>query len=200
MQEHYYTEKPKSKLVLFKISAILRNKRFEFFSATGLFSQKKVDLGTELLINDCEIKNNWDVLDLGCGYGAVGISMKKLFPTINIFMTDINQRAVKISKKNAELNNVNVEIMHGNLFEAFENKKFNTILINPPQTAGKDICFRMIELSKDFLKEDGLLQLVARHNKGGSSFENKMQQVFNNVTTISKKSGYRIYVSYKKNN
>ena len=196
MQEHYYTEKPKSRLKLFKISAILRDKRFEFFSATGIFSQKKIDLGTELLINDCEIKDNWDVLDLGCGYGAVGIAIKRLFPTTNVFMTDINQRATKIAKKNAELNNVNVEIMHGNLFETFKNRKFNTILINPPQTAGNDVCFKMIELSKDFLEENGLLQIVARHNKGGSSFEKQMQIIFNNVTTISKKSGYRIYVSH----
>ncbi len=195
MQEHYYIEKPKSRLIINKISVFLRNKRFEFFTATGIFSKKKIDLGTELLINDCIIKENWDVLDFGCGYGAVGIVIKRLFPKNNVFMTDINQRAINISNKNAKLNNVDVQIKQGNLFEAFQDETFDTILLNPPQTAGKEICFKMIEESKQYLKNNGLLQIVARHNKGGSVLEKKMNEVFSNVKTISKKSGYRIYIS-----
>ncbi|MCK5139036.1 MAG: extracellular solute-binding protein [Thermodesulfovibrionia bacterium] len=73
--------------------------------------------------------------------------------------------------------------------------KFNTILVNPPQTAGKEICFQIIDNAKNHLKERGLLQLVARHNKGGSVLEKRMNQVFGNVEQVAKGSGYRIYVS-----
>ncbi len=78
--------------------------------------------------------------------------------------------------------------------------KFDTILLNPPQTAGKDVCFEMISKAPNFLKENGLLQIVARHKKGGKALSEKMNSVFCNVKDISKKSGYRIYVSKNSKN
>ena len=73
--------------------------------------------------------------------------------------------------------------------------KFDTILVNPPQTAGKDICFQIIDEAKNHLNNNGLLQLVARHNKGGSVLEKHMKEIFGNVEQIVKGSGYRVYIS-----
>jgi 16S rRNA (guanine1207-N2)-methyltransferase len=72
---------------------------------------------------------------------------------------------------------------------------FDTILLNPPQTAGKKLCFELIEESKAHLKKDGLLQLVARHNKGGKDLSKKMLEVFGNVEPTAKEAGFRVYVS-----
>jgi 16S rRNA G1207 methylase RsmC len=195
MNEHYYSEKQTSELDLKKIKARLRGNELEFMTGAGVFSGKKVDKGSELLANDAIIKENWRVLDLGCGYGPVGIAAAKSHPSAEVVLTDINRRAVKLSRMNKKLNRVsNVSVVHGDMYEK-AGGKFDTILLNPPQTAGKEICFKMVELAKDFLKKGGLLQVVARHNKGGKSLSEKMKSVFSNVEDISKKSGYRIYVS-----
>ena len=195
MAEHYYSEKQTSVLRLKKISARLRDIDLEFFTASGVFSGKKVDKGTGLLANDSIIKEGWRILDLGCGYGPIGIAVAKAYPNAEVVLTDINSRAVKIARMNRKHNKVaNISIVQGDMFEKVTGK-FNTILLNPPQTAGKEICFQMIEKSKNFLKKGGTLQIVARHNKGGKSLSEKMKSVFGNVEETSKKSGYRIYIS-----
>lgn len=142
------------------------------------------------------MENKWDVLDLGCGIGVVGIAIKKSFAKCNVVLTDINKRAVMVAKRNAKQNNVEVKIKQGDMYTKIKDK-FDTILFNPPQHAGKDICMQMIQDSVKFLKKNGLLQVVARHNKGGKSFEKKMKEVFGNVKDIAKKGGFRIYVSEK---
>ncbi len=191
--EHYYSKHQKSALKLKKINAILRGNELEFYTGSGIFSPDRVDPGTKLLIESCIIKPKWKVLDLGCGYGAVGIAIKKQFP-VKVVMTDINKRAVKLALKNIKVNKVDVEVKEGNLFEKIKGK-FDTILVNPPQKAGKEICFKIIEESYNYLEKNGLLQLVARHQKGGKSLEKKMKEVFWNVRTIARKSGYRVYIS-----
>jgi len=80
------------------------------------------------------------------------------------------------------------------MFDPVEGK-FDVILLNPPQTAGRKLCFRMIEESRKYLKKGGSLQLVARHNKGGRVLSEKMEEVFGNLETIARKGGYRVYVS-----
>lgn len=194
--EHYYKETQHSRLKLRKIKALLRGKEFEFYTGSGVFSIKKIDKGTELLVNRCIIENNWSVLDLGCGYGVVGVAIKKLFPDTKITMTDINRRAVKLAKENIKLNNVKAKIIQGDLYEPVKDKRFDTILVNPPFKAGRKLCFQIIEDAKQHLKKKGILQLVAVHNKGGKVLKEKMEEVFGNSKDLDKKSGYRVYISY----
>ncbi len=191
---HYHSEKQTSPLRLRKINAFLRGNDLKFFTGSGVFSPDKIDKGSKLLIEEGIIEDGWNVLDMGCGYGVVGISINNVFPKTKIVMTDVNKRAVKLALKNVELNKVKADVKQGNLFEKVDDK-FDTILVNPPQKAGKDVCFSIIEQSVDYLKRKGLLQLVARHQKGGKSLEKKMKEVFGNVRAQAKKSGYRIYVS-----
>lgn len=192
---HYYSEKQTSPLRLKKIEVRLRGISLEFYTASGTFSPKKIDKGTKLLIERSIIEKDWKILDFGCGYGAVGIAIAMCFPETEILMTEINRRALKLAKMNLELNQLsNISAKFSNIFEKIDGK-FDTILVNPPQNAGKQLCFEIIEKSKDFLEKDGLLQLVSRHNKGGSELSKKMKEVFGNVKDIAKKSGYRVYVS-----
>lgn len=193
--EHYFTAKPQSPLKLRKISAVMRGIGLEFFTGSGIFSPDKIDFGTALLANNCIIKEEWKVLDLGCGYGAVGIAIAKAHPSCKLTLIDINERAVMLAKKNAKTNYAEVEVIQGNMYEPVAGRKFDAILLNPPQTAGKKICEQMILEGKNHLVGDGLFQLVARHNKGGSRFEKYMKEVYGNAETIAKKGGYRVYVS-----
>jgi len=211
---HYYEKKQKSPLNMQKISAFILGNHFELFTGSGVFSKSGIDKGSLLLANNAIIEENWKVLDFGCGYGAIGIAIAKSFPSAKVLMSDINKRAIMLAKKNIELNHVkNAQAVQSDLFEnlkkpeVFEalktkgflgiNGKFNTILLNPPQAAGKDLCLKMIEQSKDHLEKQGTFQMVARHNIGGRELEKHMIKVFGNVKEIAKKSGYRVYVSLR---
>ena len=96
MTDQYYTQKPTSKLRIQEIDARLRENNLKFYTGSGVFSIKQIDKGTKLLIDRCIIKEDWSVLDLGCGYGPVGIAIKKEYPKTSITLTDINQRALKL--------------------------------------------------------------------------------------------------------
>jgi len=194
---HYYSEEQDSELRLFKFKAFLRGSELEFYSGSGVFSKKKIDKGTEILINNCSVKEGDDVLDLGCGIGVVGIAIKKDCQSCNLYLTDINKRAVKLARMNAELNNAEVRLFQGNLYEPLKDKMFNVILTNPPYTAGREVCYKIIGEAKEHLKQGGSLQLVARHQKGGRMLEQKMKEVFGNVKELVKKAGYRVYSSEK---
>lgn len=194
-QQHYYSEKPTSELKLKKIKAILREKEFEFYTGSGVFSPKRVDPATILLINKSVVKEEDKVLDLCAGYGPVGIAIKKIFPKADVYLTDVNKRAIHLAKKNARLNKVKVTVKSGDLYVPYKDEKFDVILVNPPMAAGRKICFKIIEDAKKHLKKDGTLQLVARHQKGGKQLEKKMREVFGNMGVLSKKSGFRVYLS-----
>ena len=194
--EHYYSEQQKSLLSLKKIRQRIRGKEFEFCTASGIFSKEKIDRGTLILAENIAVAKNSKVLDMGCGIGILGIFAAKLFDA-DVVMSDINKRAVMLARKNAELNNVKAQVYQGNLYEKISQNDFDIILSNPPQNAGKKLCFELIEKSKEHLKNSGSLQLVARHNKGGKALSEKMKEVFGNVKVVAKKAGYWVYVSVK---
>jgi 16S rRNA (guanine1207-N2)-methyltransferase len=201
MSEHYYTKNPKSTFYTKEFSINLFNKQMIFYTGASVFSIGKLDTGTKLLIENCIIKDEDDfkLLDLGCGYGIVGIALKKKYPKISVTCSDINNRAVELTKKNSFLNKTKIETLQSDIFENLKDKLFDTILINLPQNAGKDICFKIITESFDHLKNNGTLQTVSRHQKGGKSYEKKMIEIFGNCEYVGKGSGYRIYLSKKIN-
>ncbi|MBU0615008.1 MAG: class I SAM-dependent methyltransferase [Nanoarchaeota archaeon] len=194
MKEHYYTEKPTSELRISTIKARLRGREFTFKTGSGVFSIKHIDNGTQLLIDNAIVTDGQRILDLGCGYGPVGIALKKIFPKCEVVLTDINERAIKLARQNAKLNGVQVDLVQGDKYSSVTGK-FDVILVNPPQNAGKDVCFEMIVLAKDYLNDGGSLQLVARHQKGGKSLSSKMEEVFGNVDIVKRGGGFRVYIS-----
>lgn len=180
----------------YTFTAKLRGREFLFTSGSGVFSAKGVDTGTWLLVEKATVENGWKVLDLGCGIGIVGIVIKKVFPQCTVVMSDVNERALALAEKNAKELHAEVIVEKSDGFEKISGE-FDTVLLNPPQTAGKETCFRLILESKDHLKKNGLLQVVARHQKGGRSLSAYMEECFGNVEQRAKGAGYRIYVSKK---
>lgn len=197
--EHYFTEKPKSRLRRESFKTRIMGKDILINSSSGIFSVKEIDFGTRLLIENAKI-NGKEILDLGCGYGIVGIALKKMNPQIDVTMIDVNERAVKASKDNCASNTVDAKVLRSDIFSHpdLKDKKFDTILTNPPFSAGKRLCFQFIEQSAAHLNKNGLFELVAPHNKGGESLKRKMLEVFGNAGEIAKKSGFRVYISIKK--
>jgi 16S rRNA G1207 methylase RsmC len=192
--EHYYSEKPTAPRRDNVLIYIFQGHEFKFHTSTSVFSKKKIDKGTELLIMKSKIEENSDILDLGCGYGPVGVIISRMHPKCQVVMSDINERAILFSKKNLSLNNTTAKVIRSNLYDDI-NGKFDTILSNPPQSAGKQVCFDIIEGAPAHLRKNGSLQLVARHQKGGKDLSRKMESIFGNVESIARKSGYHVYYS-----
>jgi 16S rRNA (guanine1207-N2)-methyltransferase len=190
---HYYSEKQTSPFEFESFSAVISGKSYTFRSASGVFSRKKLDYGTKVLAENMCVKKDDEVLDLGCGIGILGfIAAQKT--TEQVILVDVNKRAVRLARLNTKALS-NVEVLHSNTYAALKGMLFDVILLNPPQTAGKKVCFQMIADAKFHLKEGGSLQLVARHNKGGKTLSEHMEQVFGNLETLVRQGGYRVYRS-----
>ena len=178
-----------------KIKARLRGNELGFYAGAGVFSSSRVDRGTEILVDYSILKDGQRILDLGCGYGAVGLSVAKAFPNAEIVMTDVNARAVSLARMNAEMLKLkNVHVVQGDLFVNVTGK-FDVILLNPPQSAGRELCYAMMGGAHERLSKGGSLQLIARNKKGGEMLGKRMMDIFGNLRIIVKKSGYWLYCS-----
>jgi len=196
--EHYYTRKPTSKLIVKKVNLVLKNGRlYRFETPSGVFSFGKIDKASRVLIENAVVEGK-KLLDLGCGYGVIGIVLKGENPDLEVYMSDINERAVRYSKINARLNNVFLDIRKGAFFEPWKTSVFDMIFLNPPMSAGKRVVLKMIQESVEHLSNGGSLQVVAFHNKGGSYIKKAMRERFGNVEDICKTGGIRVYRSIRR--
>lgn len=203
---HYYDEKPtvesKPQEIEFRINGI----DFRFKTDRGVFSKTKLDFGSELLIGTA-IKDlvshtvkELAILDLGCGYGPVGIAMKRVFPRASLTMVDINERAILLAKENAQ-NNL---VKYANIFLSDGcdevKEQFDVVLTNPPIRAGKSVVFRFYEGAFEHLKPAGILYVVIQKKQGAPSSQTKLTELFGNCEVIEREGGYWILKSIKKNN
>ncbi len=200
MSEHYYSAQPGSKHDLDQISLELRGVQLVLNTDAGVFSKKKLDTGTELLLKSLRLSPDFQqILDLGCGYGPIGLTLAKLMPESKIYMVDINQRAVDLSIQNAALNGVsNVIIKAGDGFTPVQEMKFDLIVTNPPIRAGKQVIYPLMEQAYQHLNSQGWLAAVILTRQGAKSLEKKLEDVFGNVTEWEKGSGYRVVASQKR--
>ncbi len=194
---HYFSEKQPEPKQAVTFTTIILNHTLTFITYGGIFSFKKIDNGTHLLITESIIQPGWKLLDLGCGYGPIGIALQKAHPDLIVHMSDINELALRTARANAKNNHVEVTIKKSDKLTKIPDTDYNTILLNPPHTAGKKTCMEMIDQAHTHLTTGGLLQLVARHNKGGKTLSTHMHEVFGNCEDIAKSGGYRIYISKK---
>ena len=194
MSEHYFSQKPQSKSSPKHWNYRLRDKNYKFTSDVGVFSKNEVDFGTRLLIEAFtppEIQG--DVLDLGCGYGPIGITVADLLAGRKVVMADVNERALALAKSNAEQNDIaNVEFVQSDQFSGLEDRRFAAILTNPPIRAGKNVVHGMFEGSKEKLRHRGELWVVIQKKQGAPSAIQKLESLFGNCVTVARSKGYYI--------
>jgi 16S rRNA (guanine1207-N2)-methyltransferase len=180
-----------------KISVRLLGNILTFNVVSGLFSKDEIDRGSKVLIEHSVVPEEGSILDLGCGYGVVGVAVAKGHPKRSVLMTDVNPRAIRATKMNIAENAIeNASARVADVYSGID-EKFDVILVNPPQAAGKSVCFEMIEGAVDHLKDGGSIQVVARRNFGGESIRKKMQEVFGSVDVLVKSGGFWIYRSIR---
>jgi 16S rRNA (guanine1207-N2)-methyltransferase len=193
---HYFTKCPNSKIKLGLLHATLRGRRFKFLTAANVFSRKRIDLGTRLLIQSMLIQENTTVLDFGCGFGAVGIAAAVFYPKLHVLMVDVNKRAVWLARQNIKLNRVmNVEARSGYLYEPVQGMFFDAILTNPPISAGMDTIKAIVTEAPKYLTINGLFQMVLKSKLAGERMFTLINAVFGAVKTLTRKGGYRVLVA-----
>jgi 16S rRNA G1207 methylase RsmC len=139
------------------------------------------------------------VLDVGCGYGAVGISAAVFNRKLRVILTDVNRRAVILARQNAEKNFApNIEVRQGNLYEPVQDLHFDCILSNPPVSAGMSIVEAIIRNAPTILNSNGTLQMVVRSKIGKKTIPQIFTEAFGNFQIVSIKSGYRVLMGQKK--
>ncbi len=197
MSEHYYTEQPTSDIKERNFSQSIRGAELSLTSVSGVFShENKVDRVSELLIRTFRPSGK-TILDLGCGYGAIGLFLKALYPDRFVCLSDINERAIDYTALNASKNHLDIKVVKSDLFSSFDGIRFDDIVTNPPLAAGKKLLTSLIHQAYDHLNPNGALWLVAYHNKGGSTLKKIMEERFNNVRDVEKSGGIRVYRSFR---
>ena len=176
--------KVESKEVITK--AEIGNILFTFITDNNVFSKRGLDFGTRTLLENIDDING-DILDFGCGYGPIGIYLKKKF-NVNVDMIDINKRALNLAIKNAKLNNVDVMIFESNIYEQVT-KKYDYIITNPPIRVGKKILYEILIKASEYLKENGHLIFVINKDQGAKSVMKDMEKYYN-VNLIAKNKGF----------
>ena len=199
MSDHYYSSTPTSGHEAIEFDVKLRGITLKLHSDSGVFSKNRVDNGTKLLVESLRLAPEWQkVLDLGCGYGPIGLTVAKLLPQAIIYMSDINERAVALAQTNAAMNQIdNVQIKAGEGYSPFAGEQFDLIVTNPPIRTGKQVIYAMIDDALPRLNAAGWFVAVVATKQGAKSYERKLAEVFGNVTEWEKGSGYRVIASQK---
>jgi 16S rRNA (guanine1207-N2)-methyltransferase len=199
LTEHYYSRIQKVGSDPKYWDYTLRNTSFRFKTDNGVFSKKEVDFGSRLLIESFQMPSlEGPVLDVGCGYGPIGLAIAKGNLERTIHMIDVNERAIDLAKENAELNRIqNVTIYESDRLLNVEEKKFAAILTNPPIRSGKKTVHDIFEQSYDHLVSQGELWVVIQKKQGAPSAIEKLNEMFSTVETIDKSKGYFIIKAKK---
>ena len=198
---HYYTTDNNLSSNIKEVEYTYRGNKLKYLVDNGVFSKDRVDFGTNVLLQNLPIfKDNSKVLDVGCGYGAIGLPVAKSNKTILVEMVDVNLRAVELVKENIRINkSFNAMVYESNLYDNVKGE-FDYIISNPPIRAGKKIVFGVVDDGFNHLVDGGEIYVVIQKKQGAPSLLKEMELVFGNAEIIAKESGYFIIKSIKKIN
>lgn len=195
---HYFSEVQDVKSLKKIINYEIKNEKFEFLTDNGVFSKTKVDFGTDVMLrtflNENKKLENIRILDIGCGYGVVSVVVKRFFEKAKILSTDVNERALELTKENIQKNNRtdDFEVRKSFVFDNIS-ENFDVILSNPPIRAGKQVIFEIYEKSFFHLNKNGKFYCVIQTKHGAKSTKKKLEELFGNCTTLVIEAGYRIF-------
>jgi len=191
MAEHYYTNAPTSEHEERSFRAVFAGKVLAFDTDAGVFSKQHVDPGSELLCKSLPDDLSGDVLDMGCGWGAMTVMTLARFPQANVTMADVNERALGLAVSNVAKNRMTAKAVLSDGFEKIEGL-FDAVITNPPIRAGKAVIYKMFEDAKAHLVPGGVLYLVIRKQQGAPSALKFLKSLYAKAEVIERDGGYWI--------
>ena len=197
MNDHYYTRDPQSESRPAECEYVYRGERLCFVTDAGVFSKGEVDTGTRLLLEALPEQMSGEVLDLGCGWGVIGISIAKKWPKTRVTMADVNLRALELSRENAKRNRVDAECVESDGMAALAGRTFDTVVTNPPIRTGKQVIYRMFADAEKSLKPGGPLYLVIRKQQGAESCIKYLKTIYEEVEKLDRSAGFWVLRAVK---
>ena len=198
---YYFDENPTLESNIREISFSLYGQNYTYLTDNGVFSKSKVDEGSYIFLKVLlPLHLTGRILDLGCGYGTLGLTIAQNSKEARVDLADINSRALALASKSGERLNLNnrVTFLHSDIFEKIEGP-YDSIVVNPPIRAGKIVTYRMYLESKQYLINGGSLYVVIRRKQGAESALKYIETVFENVSVLHKEKGYWIIKATKVN-
>lgn len=196
---HYFQDDPNLVSNIKEITFEINGITMKLLTDNGVFSKNNVDEGSYAFLKvllPLDLGNR--ILDLGCGYGTIGLTLAKAHEEVRITLADVNPRAVALCERNAGLLNLSprVTILQSDIYEKIEGP-YDSIVVNPPIRAGKKVTYRMYEEAKQYLIDGGSLYIVIRKAQGAESASKYIETIFGNVTLLKREKGYYIYRATK---
>ena len=189
MNDQYYTADPSSESKPVPCAFPYRGHGMNFMTDAGVFSKGELDQGTRLLL-DALPAFSGDVLDLGCGWGAIGVSLARANPGCRVVMADVNRRALQLSRDNLERNHTTAEVIESDGMANLMDRSFDAVVTNPPIRAGKQVIYKMFADAATHLNEGGALYLVIRKQQGAESCVKYLKTLFGQVEKLDKSGGF----------
>jgi 16S rRNA (guanine1207-N2)-methyltransferase len=181
------------------VSITVRGETLELTTGVGVFSRSGLDEGSQLLLETAHWKKNARILDLGCGWGAMGCFAARLSPRARVALCDINLRATELARENIRANGLkNAAVWCGDGATAVRDTRFDCVLCNPPVRAGNAVIERLFEDAHRVLESGGALWVVLRTAQGAKSWMRRLEESWGNCETVTMRQGYRILKSVKR--
>jgi 16S rRNA (guanine1207-N2)-methyltransferase len=160
-----------------------------------VFSRRAIDRGTRLLLEAVGTpRDARAVLDLGCGYGALGIVLAGRAPRARVTLIDVNPRAAALAAANIRDNGLsNAEALAGDGCAPVGDARFDLILLNPPIRAGRAVVLRLMREAREHLAPGGRFYLVARTSQGARTLARRLAEIFGRVGEVERGGGFRVY-------
>lgn len=194
MSLHYFAPTPTAPSRPREVRFRFGDRVYAFETDRGVFAHRGVDRGTRLLLEALEVRPADEILDVGCGYGVIGIVAASLAPQGRAVLVDINERATELARRNAARAGLgNVEVRRGSLYEPVIGERFDLVVTNPPIRAGRAVVRAIIEGAKAHLRPGGRFYLVARTAQGARTLGRLIAEVFGQVEEVERGGGFRVY-------
>ncbi len=196
MNDQYYTADPTSESKPMPCAFPYRGHGLNFMTDAGVFSKGELDVGSRLLLDALPALTG-DVLDLGCGWGAIGVAIARANKAARVTMADVNHRALGLCRENCERNGVTAEVIESDGMAAVMGRKFDAVVTNPPIRAGKQVIYQMFADAAKSLNPGGALYLVIRKQQGAESCVKYLKTLYGEVEKVDKSAGFWVLKASK---
>lgn len=200
---HYFDSQPAAPEEAREIRFDYAGKAFVFYSSSGVFSKARLDEGSAALLDGLRkyfsegaAPPEGRLLDLGCGYGVLGIVLKRLYPRLRLTLADINERALRLARENCRANRIGqTEIVAGDGWSALAGRRFDYVVTNPPIRAGKATVFAFLRGAAQQLDPGGTLACVLNKHQGAASAKKELERLFGHCEVVWRHKGFHVLVA-----